>query len=80
MDTANQEITGTHSGDCICEPCPSYTECMRAGRELLFCTKGKSPDCIFIKKGCLCPSCPVTKILGLKNAYYCIKGTPEEQA
>jgi len=31
------------------------------------------------KKGCLCPPCPVTKALGLKKAYYCIKGSEKEQ-
>lgn len=79
MDTKNSEIIGTYKKDCICEPCPSYTECMRADSELLFCITGKSADCIFEKKGCRCPSCPVTKILGLKSAYYCIRGTAEEQ-
>ncbi len=64
---------------CICESCPSYTECMRAGRGLLFCVTGKSANCIFEKKGCICPGCPVTTILGLKRAYYCIKGAETEQ-
>jgi hypothetical protein len=64
---------------CICEPCPSYTECMRSGPELLFCVTGKSPDCKFDKKGCICPTCPVKPLLGLKKAYYCIKGTEREQ-
>jgi hypothetical protein len=64
---------------CICEPCPSYNECMRADSELVFCLAGKSPSCTFEKKGCLCPSCPVTTILGLKSAYYCIRGTGQEQ-
>ena len=64
---------------CICEPCPTYNECMRAGDELLFCVTGKSPTCTFDKKGCVCPTCPVKPILGLKKAYYCIRGSEQEQ-
>ena len=52
---------------------------MQAGNELLFCVTGKSPDCIFEMKECLCPGCPVTVILGLDKAYYCIKGSAAEQ-
>lgn len=79
METNNQAFIDENRRKCICGSCPSYNECMRAGVELLFCIVGKSPDCIFEKKGCICPSCPVTKILGLKKAYYCIRGTQEEQ-
>ena len=64
---------------CICESCPTYNECMRAEESLLFCVVGKSATCSFDKKGCICPTCPVTKILGLKKAYYCIKGSDQEQ-
>lgn len=64
---------------CICEPCPTYNECMRAGESLLFCIVGKAEHCTFEKKGCLCPSCPVTKTLGLDKSYYCIKGSGQEQ-
>ena len=66
-------------GMCICEPCPTYNECMRADESLLFCVTGKSANCTFEKKGCICPTCPVTKSLGLKKAYYCIKGNEQEQ-
>lgn len=64
---------------CICQPCPTYNECMRADESLLFCITGKSATCTFEKKGCICPTCPVTKVLALKKAYYCIKGTEQEQ-
>lgn len=79
MDRKDLAVMDENRKKCICGTCPSYTECMRASEELLFCVTGKSPDCIFEKKGCLCPSCPVTKILGLKKAYYCVRGTQEEQ-
>ncbi len=75
MNEEQKKIIEANKKKCICEPCPSYTECMRSGTELLFCVTGKSADCIFEKKGCICPGCPVTKILSLKKAYYCIKGS-----
>jgi len=64
---------------CICDGCPTYNECMLEKEELLFCIGGKSPACTFEKKGCLCPTCPVTDLAGLKKAYYCIRGTEEQQ-
>ena len=79
MTEAMKTIILENKKKCICEPCPSYTECMRGGNELLFCVTGKSADCIFEKKGCICPSCPVKSILGLKKAYYCIKGSETAQ-
>jgi len=30
-------------------------------------------------KGCLCPNCPVTGIMGLSHAYYCAKDSEKEQ-
>jgi hypothetical protein len=71
--------TMEYRGKCICEPCPTYNECMRAGDELLFCVTGKSPTCTFDKKGCVCPTCPLKPVLGLKKAYYCIRGSEQEQ-
>lgn len=79
MNENLKNIVEDNKKKCICEPCPSYTECMRVGNELLFCVTGKSADCKFEKQGCLCPTCPVTAILGLKKAYYCIKGSEAEQ-
>jgi len=79
MNEDQKRIIEENKKKCICEPCPSYTECMRGGNELLFCVTGKSAGCIFDKKGCICPSCPVKTILGLKKAYYCIKGSETEQ-
>jgi hypothetical protein len=64
---------------CICDGCPTYNECMREKDELLFCLEGKSPACTFEKKGCLCPGCPVTDTAGLSKAYFCIRGTEQQQ-
>lgn len=62
---------------CICAKCPSFTSCMKEKDELLFCSTGKSA-CTVQKKACICPSCPVTGMMGLNHAYYCIKGTEKE--
>jgi hypothetical protein len=76
----NMEILTTENRKkCICGRCPTYNECMRADESLLFCLTGRSETCTFEKKGCLCPTCPVTMDLGLKSAYYCIRGTEQEQ-
>ncbi len=64
---------------CICGGCPSYNDCAKGKKELLYCATGKSPSCIKEEKGCLCPTCPITPMIGLKNAYYCLKGTEREQ-
>lgn len=63
---------------CICAGCPSYTTCMKEKDELLFCANGKSM-CTVEERGCICPTCPVTSMLGLTHMYYCIKGTEQEQ-
>jgi len=78
--TGDQErIIGENRKKCICGQCPTYNECMRADESLLFCITGRSPNCTFEKKGCLCPTCPVTQVLGLKKNYFCLKGTEQEQ-
>jgi hypothetical protein len=62
---------------CICGKCPIYNDCMKGKKEALFCELGKSP-CPITKKACLCPTCPVAPLLGLKHGYYCIKGSEKE--
>ena len=59
---------------CICEPCPSYNECMRAEENILFCVNGKTKDCMLDRKGCLCPSCP-EQPADCRDVYYCVSGT-----
>jgi hypothetical protein len=73
------KTTDQYRKQCICDACPTYNECLRADESLLFCFAGKSGSCTFDKKGCLCPTCPVTVIFGWKKAYFCIKGTEQEQ-
>lgn len=79
MVDGQQQIPDVERTRCICDPCPSYNECMRAESQLLFCMAGKSQTCTFEKKGCLCPSCPVTRDHSLTKSYYCIRGSQEEQ-
>ena len=73
------QIVEENRKKCICERCPTYNECMRADESLLFCVRGKSLTCTFEKKGCICPTCPVTAALHLKKFYFCIRGTEQEQ-
>lgn len=63
---------------CICADCPSYNECAKAKNELLYCAIGKSPECVTEEKGCICPTCPLTEELGLKNGYFCTRGSEKE--
>lgn len=67
---------------CICKGCPSYEDCSAKGgqAELGFCfpSIGKS-DCIAAEKGCICGGCPVTPKMGLKNIYFCTKGSEMDQ-
>ncbi|MDD5651036.1 MAG: DUF2769 domain-containing protein [Candidatus Nanoarchaeia archaeon] len=67
-------------GECICEQCPSWLDCSKdkGKKELVFCFKGKS-KCIKVQKGCMCGACPVKAKFKLKNFYFCMKGTEEEQ-
>ena len=64
---------------CVCGSCPSYNDCAREKKELLFCALGESPMCIMKEQGCICPSCPVAEQMGLKNEYFCTRGSEKEQ-
>ncbi len=66
-------------GRCICGGCPTYTNCAKNAKELIFCANGKSFMCIPAEKECICPSCPVTKDLGLKNKFFCTRGAEKAQ-
>lgn len=46
--------------------------------EGVFCASGKS-SFIEERKGCICGNCEVFKENGLKNGYYCLEGTEDEQ-
>ena len=60
--------------ECICHECPTYTNCARNSKELLFCILGKS-KCPIDEKICLCPQdCSVYKKYDLKLSFYCSRG------
>jgi hypothetical protein len=79
---SQQEITSMIEANkklCICPECPTYTDCARKQKELLYCAVGKSPSCITEEVACICPTCPITEQLGLTHMYFCTKGTEREQ-
>lgn len=63
---------------CTCAACPTYNECTSQKKELIFCLLGKSKDCLIDELGCICPDCPVSAELDLKNTYYCTQGSEKE--
>ncbi len=63
---------------CTCGKCPTYDECARDKKEALFCAVGKS-SCTLSSKACICPTCPVTPVMGLTKGYYCLSGSEKEQ-
>ena len=63
---------------CICVNCPSYNECMKEGKEGLYCTRGKT-ICDLKREGCICPQCPVSRDYKLLGGYYCVIGGWEEE-
>jgi hypothetical protein len=76
----NERITAIDAfrKKCICVPCPSYNDCMRAGHERLYCIAGKSAKCTIETRACICPSCPLKAEIGLTKAYYCTRGSEKE--
>ena len=67
---------------CICERCPTYSDCSKKGftRERAFCSEkiGKS-KCISQQRGCICGACPVKQKMEFKNFYFCMLGSEEQQ-
>jgi hypothetical protein len=63
---------------CICPQCPNYKECTTEENELAFCSTGKSV-CIEKEKQCICSTCPLAAELGLKNTFYCTRGSEKQQ-
>jgi hypothetical protein len=66
---------------CICETCPTYVDCSKKGtKEKAFCfpTSGKS-TCITKQKGCMCGACRIKQKMKLKQFYFCVLGSEEQQ-
>jgi hypothetical protein len=66
-------------GMCTCPKCPTYTNCAKNAKELLFCNTGKSFMGISEEKGCICPTCPVAMDMGLKHKLFCTRGPEKTQ-
>jgi len=66
---------------CICEGCPNYVDCSKQGatHEKAFCLIMGKSKCIIKEKGCICGTCPLKSKSGLKNFYFCTKGSEEQQ-
>jgi hypothetical protein len=64
---------------CTCPGCPSFNDCAKNAKELLFCATGKSFMCITEERGCICPTCPVANDLGLKYQFFCTRGSEKAQ-
>ncbi len=71
---ADLKKTPEDLANCHCGPCPSYTDCSRGKKELLFCAHevGKSA-CEYKMSGCICGACPIHAEYELKSGYYCLK-------
>ena len=77
----NAEITSKDKSKvesvCICRSCPSYFDC---GEPLGFCFYGSgASSCITVKRGCICPACPVHEQSNLELDFYCTEGSEEHQ-
>jgi hypothetical protein len=73
------EVVNNLKTRCPCPTCPSYNKCAKEAGETLFCSTGKSFMCISEEKGCNCPTCPITKEMGLKNKFFCTRGSEKAQ-
>lgn len=70
--------TAANIKKCICPNCPSYNECAKGKKELLYCAQeiGKSA-CEYKMNGCICGACPVHTENDLHAGYYCVHGINE---
>ncbi|NYT06533.1 MAG: DUF2769 domain-containing protein [Methanomicrobiales archaeon] len=77
-DQEKQTIIDKRTGQCICPQCPTYKECQAPAKEAVFCTIGKS-GCITKEVKCICSTCPFAAEFGLKNMFYCTRGSEKQQ-
>jgi hypothetical protein len=76
-ESDRKKLNKQDKGHCICPTCPTYADCAKKKKEIMFCFEGKS-SCIIASKGCHCPGCPVKADYGLVNIYFCLNGTELE--
>lgn len=78
-DKEKNEFIEDLKKSCICHACPTYTNCTRKSKELLFCILGKS-RCPIDERLCLCPQdCNVYEKYDLKLSFYCSRGEEIER-
>lgn len=78
LEDENKFITGLKK-DCICHECPTYNNCTRKSKELLFCILGET-RCPIDERICLCTSnCKIYKKYDLKLSFYCSRGREIER-
>ena len=73
------DLIADFKAKCPCGGCPTYTVCASKAKEKLFCVVGKSFMCISDDKGCICPTCPIGRDVGLKYQKFCLKGSEMAQ-
>ncbi len=71
--------TPKNQSACVCAGCPSYNECAKGNRELLYCADGVGKSgCEYSMNGCICGGCPIYERYKLKSGYYCVHGSAAE--
>lgn len=65
---------------CICNSCPSYTECMQTGKVGLFCSSGDEIRCFESSEGCNCSECSVSADFDFSSIYHCKDGSADMQS
>lgn len=62
---------------CVCRSCPTYFNC---DEPLAFCFYDEGASgCISVKRGCICPGCPVYRESGFELDFYCTEGNEKVQ-
>jgi hypothetical protein len=59
---------------CLCPHCPTYTICMAAEEEALFCGTSVTMCEDVERQGCVCGRCDVRRDYDLMGTYYCLEG------
>jgi hypothetical protein len=67
------ENSEANTKKCACPRCPTYDECAKEKREVLYCAKGKSA-CTLPNKGCICAACPLWEQYELEKGFFCFYG------
>lgn len=78
MKSMNVPKTDANMLRCVCNACPSYTDCMQGGVMGVFCSTGSAGDCAMMNiEDCICSDCRVKKEFSLDGKMYCKMGPAE---